>query len=49
MKKILLLTALFAMLFTAFSEDENTIVIPEKIIPESDINSVKKRIWLEDN
>lgn len=34
MKKILLLTALFAMLFTACSEDENTPEIPEYIIPE---------------
>ena len=41
MKKILLLTALFAMLFTACSEDENTPEIPEYIIPENDINSVK--------
>ena len=49
MKKILLLTTLFATLFTACSEEENTPEIPEYIIPENDINSVKERISLEDN
>lgn len=49
MKKILLLTALFAVLFTACNEDENTPEIPEYVIPENDINSVKERIRLEDN
>ena len=49
MKKMLLLPALFAVLFTACSEDENTPEIPEYIIPENDINSVKERISLEDN
>ena len=48
MKKILLLTALFAVLFTACNEDENTPEIPEYVIPENDINSVKERISLED-
>ncbi|MUT99737.1 MAG: hypothetical protein EP145_12195 [Bacteroides uniformis] len=48
MKKILLLTA-FCNAFTACSEDENTPEIPEYIIPENDINSVKERISLEDN
>ena len=49
MKKILLLTTLFATLFTACSEEGNTPEIPEYIIPENDINSVKERISLEDN
>lgn len=49
MKKILLLTTLFATLFTACSKEENTPEIPEYIIPENDINSVKERISLEDN
>lgn len=49
MKKILLLTTLFATLFTACSEDENIPEIPEYVIPENDINSVKERISLEDN
>lgn len=54
MKKMLLLTALFVVLFTACNEDEYTPEIPENeipeyVIPENDINSVKERISLEDN
>lgn len=42
MKKILLLTALFTVLFTSCGEDEY-------IIQENDIESVKERIGLEEN
>jgi lipoprotein len=49
MKKVLLLTALFAVLFMACSEDENTPEMSEYVIPENDINSVREHIDLEDN
>lgn len=49
MKKTLLLTALYSVLFVACSEDKNAPESPEYIIPENDINSVKERIELDNN
>lgn len=49
MKKKLLLTVLYTVIFAACSEDKNVPESPEYIIPENDINSVKERIELDNS